>query len=66
MDIEVNGEPRQVPAGTSVGGLLASLGLSRDGVAVAVDQDVVPRSAHPSRVLRAGERVEIIIAVGGG
>jgi len=62
----VNGAPQDVPLGWTVADLLDQLGLRREGVAVAVDRQVVPRSRHAGRVLAAGEQVEIIIAVGGG
>ena len=38
----------------------------RDRSAVAVNRDVVPRSAFPAQMLLAGDRVEILEAVGGG
>ena len=63
--ILVNGEPRELPAGTTLGMLLAQLGI-RGRIAVEVDGEIVPRSGHASRLLRAGERVEIVHAIGGG
>lgn len=66
VDIQLNGEARSVPAGTTVGALLDELGLRRDGIAVAIDLRVVPRGEHDARELVAGEKVEIIQAVGGG
>jgi sulfur carrier protein len=66
LEIQVNGAARVVPAGTTVGQLLDTLGLRRDGIAVAVGLQVVPRGAHDARVLAAGDKVEIIQAVGGG
>ena len=62
----VNGEPRSVPADCTVQGLVEALGLTRRRVAVAVNRDVVPRSCYPSHRLSAGDRVEILEAVGGG
>ena len=64
--LEVNGEPREVEPGCSVAKLLEGLGLDRRRVAVAVNRDVVPRSAFTSRALGAGDHVEILEAVGGG
>jgi sulfur carrier protein len=54
------------PAECTVGALLELLELGRRRVAVAVNRDVVPRSAFASRQLAAGDRVEILEAVGGG
>jgi len=64
--ISVNGAPREVPAGTSVRALLGLLGLEGQRVAVAVNRSVVPRSAYDTQRLAAGDRVEILEAVGGG
>jgi sulfur carrier protein len=66
MRLTINGEQTERPDGSTVTDLLKSLGLSRDGVAVAVNRRVVPRTAHPSHQLQAGDRVEVIQAVGGG
>jgi len=62
----VNGEPQPLPADASVAGLLADLSMAGRRVAVAVNRNVVPRSAHADYRLRAGDRVEILEAVGGG
>ncbi len=64
--IQVNGEAREVPTGSTLAALLQLLGLRADGIAVAVDGLVVPRSALDSRVIEAAARVEILRAVGGG
>ena len=66
LDLLVNGESRAVPAGCTVAGLVELLGLTGRRVAVAVNRDVVPRSAFRSRQLASGDRVEILEAVGGG
>ena len=66
MNVQINGEPRELSAGTTVAALLDVLGLPRDGVAVAINRDVVPRGQHAERVLVAGDQIEIIRAVGGG
>jgi sulfur carrier protein len=69
MRISVNGAGRDdVPAGTTVDGLLDILDLPhRDrGVAVAVDAEVVPRAVWASTVLSDGDQVEVLVAVQGG
>lgn len=66
MRIQLNGEARELPEGCTVAALLEALGARREGVAVAVDRRVVPRSQHEARRLREGEAVEVITAVGGG
>ncbi|WP_205696043.1 sulfur carrier protein ThiS [Conexibacter sp. SYSU D00693] len=66
MSIVLNGEPRPVADGTTVAALLAELELGHRGVAVAVDAEVVPRSAWEDHVLPDGARVEVVHAVQGG
>jgi sulfur carrier protein len=64
--ISVNGEPRELEAGRSVADLVAALGLTGRKIAIAVNREVVPRAAYAARRLHAGDRVEILEAVGGG
>jgi len=66
LSIFLNGAAHSVPQGCTVAALLESLGLRREGVAVAVNMQVVPRGEHGLRVLVEGERVEVVQAVGGG
>lgn len=66
IELRLNGQPHTVARGCTVAALLASLGLRREGVAVAIDGRVVPRSSHEQRQLQAGEDVEVVVAVGGG
>lgn len=63
--IVLNGEPREVAPDTTVEALLAELGLE-GRLAVEVNEEVVPRSEHAVRRLAAGDRVEIVHAIGGG
>ncbi len=62
----VNGTERDLAAGVTIDALLATLALRRDGVAVALNDEVVPRAEHLVRILNDGDRVEIIVAVAGG
>lgn len=64
--LHVNGRPEEIPPETSVRELLARLGFETVRVAVAVNRSVVPRSAFDTHRLAAGDRVEILEAVGGG
>ena len=67
IEIVINGEKRSVPEHSTVRSLLEELGVAqRQGTAVAVNMEVVPRKAHAAIVLQAGDRVEIVQAVGGG
>ncbi|MFC4160158.1 sulfur carrier protein ThiS [Chitinimonas lacunae] len=64
--ITVNGEVRQIPAGLSIAGLIDSLGHHGRRIAVERNGEIVPRSEHPHTELAAGDRLEVVVAVGGG
>lgn len=66
IDVTVNGEVRRVEAGISVDSLLQTLGIEARGLAVAVGDEVVPRSAWTRRALDDGDRVEILTIAQGG
>ena len=66
MRLEVNGEPRDVPAGTTVAGLLELLELGARPVAVERNREIVPRSTHREALLADGDEIEIVTMVGGG
>ncbi len=66
MKIIVNGEPRQVPEGCTARQLLELLELGDARVAMEVNLEIVPRSRHAEHVLREGDRVEVVRAIGGG
>lgn len=66
MQIEVNGEPRDVADGTTVRALLDALALGSQLVAVERNEEIVPRAEHAHAILRAGDRIEIVQFVGGG
>ena len=67
IEIVINGEKRSIAEESTVHSLLEELGVAqRQGTAVAVNMAVVPRKAHAATVLQAGDRVEIVQAVGGG
>lgn len=66
MTITLNGKPTDLTAGTTVADAVARLGSGPTGVAVAVNDDVVPRASWSTTVLRPGDRVEVLTAVQGG
>ncbi len=66
LSVFVNGEPRSLPQGATVEALLGLLGIAGRRLAVAVNRAVVPRSHYGRVALAAGDRIEILEAVGGG
>jgi thiamine biosynthesis protein ThiS len=66
LQIVVNGDPREVAAGTSVAQLLELLQLPRRFLAVERNLEIVPREQHAECFLNEGDRLEIVTLVGGG
>jgi sulfur carrier protein len=66
MKIQINGESRDVAAGSTVAALLADLGITQPHVAVELNLEVVPRAQHRATVLREGDKLEVVTLVGGG
>lgn len=66
VHITVNGEPRDLPLGHTLGQLVASLTAAPSGVAAAVNEAVVPRGRWAGTALDDGDRVEVLTAVQGG
>jgi thiazole synthase len=66
--VELNGEARELPAGATLERAVRESGAEPDarGVAVALDGEVVRRSAWCSTALREGQRVEVLAAIQGG
>jgi sulfur carrier protein len=62
----VNGAEEQLDASTSVADLVERLGCGARGVAVAVNDDIVPRSVWSEHRLHDGDRVEVLRVAQGG
>ena len=66
MEVTVNGEKRVVNTGETVLGLLETLEIKPDRVAVELDRAIVKKERWGETELRAGAQVEIVQFVGGG
>jgi sulfur carrier protein len=66
VQVRLNGEPRELPDGTTMAQAVAELTPLGTGVAAAVNGDVVPRGTWDARLLRNGDQVEVVTAVQGG
>jgi sulfur carrier protein len=68
MKVTVNGEARELADGATVADLVEGSGLpnERRGIAVAIDAEVVPRSAWGRTELSEGQSVELLTAIQGG
>ncbi len=68
IDITINGQPERIAANATVADIVRQAGVDEDasGVAVAVNDTVVPRSRWQAQRVVAGDVVEIVRAVQGG
>jgi sulfur carrier protein len=66
ITVVVNGEPVALDADATVADLVASRDLGGKRIAIERNGEIVPRSRHASTVLMSGDRLEIVVAVGGG
>ena len=66
MEITLNGASRTIPEQTSASDLIQSLGLADKRLALEINREIVPRSSFEQHVIRPGDTVEIVHAIGGG
>ena len=66
MQVEVNGERREVTDGATIASLLRELDVTQPHVAVEVNLELVPRAQHAQTALHPGDRLEVVTLVGGG
>jgi sulfur carrier protein len=68
VTVELNGMTAELPEGATVVDAVEAAGAAPGGrgVAAAVDGEVIPRGEWTDTLLRAGQRVEVVMAVQGG
>jgi thiamine biosynthesis protein ThiS len=64
--VQINGESREVGAGTTLDDLVGELSLAPTRIAVELNQRVVRRDKWAETILADGDRIEIVHFVGGG
>jgi sulfur carrier protein len=66
IQVTVNGAPHRLEAPLNLQALLERLDMAGKKVAVERNGEIVPRGLHPQTLLENGDRLEIVVAVGGG
>jgi sulfur carrier protein len=64
--IELNGKPFALAGGQSLQALVEALDVLGEPLALAVNREVVPRQYWHKHQLLAGDKVDIVRAIGGG
>jgi sulfur carrier protein len=66
IQVTVNGAAHRFEQPVNVRELLEKLAMAGKKVAVEKNGEIVPRGRHHEVVLQNGDRLEIVVAVGGG
>jgi sulfur carrier protein len=66
IQVTVNGDARRFDNPVLVSELIQRMALAGRKIAVERNGEIVPRSAHASTLVADGDRLEIVVAVGGG
>jgi len=66
MELVINGKTEQLPDGLTASQLIEHLGLQNARLAMEVNREIVPRSSFDSHYFSAGDKIEIVRAIGGG
>jgi len=66
ITVSVNGTTRQLGDSTSVATLIEAMSLAGKRIALERNGEIVPRSRFAEQKLEDGDKLEVVIAVGGG
>ncbi len=66
FEVTLNGAPHHLAPGTTVDDLVTYLRGQARGVAVAINEAVVPRSRWADTELRTRDRIEVLVPTQGG
>ncbi|HEY4698240.1 MAG: thiamine biosynthesis protein ThiS [Gallionellales bacterium RIFCSPHIGHO2_02_FULL_57_16] len=66
ITVSINGTARQLSDTTSVAALIEEMGLTGKRIALERNGEIVPRSLFAAQRLADGDKLEVVVAVGGG
>ena len=66
ITLTINGTARQFTQALSVAALIDEMGLTGKRIALERNGEIVPRSTFASQQLADGDKLEVVVAVGGG
>jgi len=66
ISVSINGASRQLPKIISIATLIEEMGLSGKRIALERNGEIVPRSVFATQHLSDGDKLEVVVAVGGG
>ena len=66
IEVSINGEPQRFENALTLAQLVEHLGFAGKRVALERNGEIVPRGRFAEQKLEHGDRLEIVVAVGGG
>jgi thiamine biosynthesis protein ThiS len=66
VELTINGDKREIKESQNLADLVKELDIQAPNFAIALNQQVVPRSKYDSTAIKDNDKVEIVHAVGGG
>ncbi len=66
MRLSINGENKDFANSINLSELLEILKVQVNGVAIAINMEIVSRNTYKETILNDGDEIEIVRAVGGG
>jgi thiamine biosynthesis protein ThiS len=66
LKLTINGEDREILQSQNLEDLIRELDIQAPNIAMALNQQVVPRSKYASTPIQENDQIEIVHAVGGG
>ena len=66
LELTINGEKRKINESQNLADLVKELDIQAPNFAMALNQQVVPRSKYESTAIKENDQIEIVHAVGGG
>jgi thiamine biosynthesis protein ThiS len=66
VELTINGDKRETKESQNLADLVKELDIQAPNFAIALNQQVVPRSKYDSTAIKDNDQVEIVHAVGGG
>jgi len=66
MHILLNNKSEKLLDGTTIQKLLDDKNIKNKFFAVEINRKIIPKSVHCNHIIKDGDRIEIITAIGGG
>ena len=66
ITVSINGTTHQLPDSAGVAALIEEMGLTGKRIALERNGEIVPRSLFATQKLADGDKLEVVVAVGGG